>query len=116
MTLQTEWGPKEIDVNTLESLEFPYGRSKILEAYKKYDYEYDDHIEARVFYKHFKPLAVAQQKERQRPIAVEVQGITRLRHRGKEWLTWRGVYRSEDWRHNHQLCTFKSRSLQDTSL
>jgi hypothetical protein len=91
---------REIDVKTLESLEFPYGRSKILAEYKKFDYEYDDPVEARNFYKHFKPLAVAQQLERHRPITVEVQSISRLRHQGNEYLTYQGLYKSKDWRHN----------------
>lgn len=102
MTLESSTSrPKEIDVPILESLEFPYGRSKILAEYKKYEYEYDEPTEARVFYKHFKPLAVAQQKDgRQRPITVEVQSITRLKHKGNEYLTYQVLYRSEDWRHN----------------
>jgi hypothetical protein len=105
MTLSTKTtritNGKEIDVKTLESLEFPYGRTKILAEYKKYDYEYDDPIEARVFYKHFKPLAIAQQKDgRQRPITMEVQSISRLRHKGNEYLTYQVLYKSEDWRHN----------------
>jgi hypothetical protein len=101
MTLTTtNTKAKEIDVKTLESLEFPYGRSKILAEYKKYEYDYDDPIEARVFYKHFKPLAIAQQKERRRPITVEVQSISRLKHKGNEYLTYQILYKSEDWRHN----------------
>jgi hypothetical protein len=99
-TTRTERKAKEVDVKTLESLEFPYGRSKILAEYKKHEYEYDDPIEARVFYKHFKPLAIAQQKDRQRPITVEVQSISRLRYKGNEYLTYQVLYRSEDWRHN----------------
>jgi hypothetical protein len=95
-TSSTSSKPKEIDVNTLESLEFPYGRSKILAEYKKYDYDYDDPIECRVFYKHFKPLAIAQQKDRQRPITMEVQGINRRKYRGSEWITFQTCYRSQD--------------------
>jgi hypothetical protein len=101
MTLSTRTTkPKEIDVKTLESLEFPYGRTKILAEYKKYDYEYDDPVEARVFYRHFRPLAIAQQKDRPRPITMEVQSISRLRHKGDEYLTYQVLYKSEDWRHN----------------
>jgi hypothetical protein len=81
-------------------LEFPYGRSKILAEYKKYEYEYDEPIESRVFSKHFRPLASAQQKDRKRPIRMEVHSICRLKHRGQEWITFQVCYRSEDWRHN----------------
>jgi hypothetical protein len=98
--MQSTVGPKEISPVELGELEVPYGRSKILAEYKKYEYEWDDPVEARNFYKHFMPLAVAQQKDRQRPITVEVQSVSRLRHKGNEYLTYRVLYRSEDWRHN----------------
>jgi hypothetical protein len=72
--------PKQSDVPTFEALEFPYKRSLIEAEYKKYEYEFDEPTESRVFYKHFKPLAISQQKDRHRPITVEVQSISRLRH------------------------------------
>ena len=101
MTLESSTSkPKEIDVPTLESLEFPYGRTKILEEYKKFEYEYDEPTEARVFYKHFKPWAIGQQKDRPRPIAMAVLSITRLKHRGNEYITYQVHFQSEDWRHN----------------
>ena len=93
--------PREISLEELDQLEFPYKRSLIEAEYKKFEYEYDPPIEARVWSKHFKPLASGQQKNgRRRPITMEVHSVSRLRNKGREWITFQVCYRSEDWRYN----------------
>lgn len=84
----------------IQKLEVPYGRNAILTRYEKYGRDRDPSCHERVFYTHFKPLAIAQQKYKPRPVTMEVKQITRLKHKGKEFLKYGATLRCTDYRRN----------------
>jgi hypothetical protein len=111
MTLQTKEkeetsiptkGPKRISLEELGKLEVPYGRNRIFKAYKDANFldRRDATTNERVFRDHFYPKAIGSQKDRPRPITKEVQGIYRLKHKGKEYLMYHALFRATDWEKN----------------
>ena len=80
----------------------PYGKSKIFKAYKDANFldRRDATVNERVFRDHFYPKAIGSQKDRPRPITKEVQGIYRLKHKGKEYLMYHAMFRATDWEKN----------------
>jgi hypothetical protein len=95
-------GPKRISVEELEKLEVPYGRSKILDAYKKGGFldKRDESILERNWQRFFYPLATAQQKDRPRPITQQVNGMYRLKHLNKEYIIFHSSWKSTSWKKN----------------
>jgi hypothetical protein len=89
--------PKPFDITTLE---VPYGRSKILKAYEDADFHKDETCNDIAYTRHFLPLVTAQQKDRPRPVTKEVQGIYRLKDKGKEYLIYHALFRGTDWKRN----------------
>lgn len=105
MTAQTEEttkGPKQISLEELGKLEVPYGRNKIFKAYKDANFldRRDATVNERVFRDHFYPKAIGSQKDRPRPITKEVEGIYRLKHKGKEYLMYHALFKGTDWEKN----------------
>jgi hypothetical protein len=103
MTVQTETGgPKKVSPEELEKVEVPYGKSKIIKAYKDANFldRRDESINERVWRTHFLPKATGDQQDRPRPITKEVQGIYRSKHKGKEYLTYHAMFRGTDWEKN----------------
>jgi hypothetical protein len=86
-----------IDINQLQ---VPYGRNAILARYEKYGREREETVHEMVFNRHFKPLAIAQQKSKPRPVTMEVKQITRVKHKGKGFLKYGATLKSSDYRTN----------------
>jgi hypothetical protein len=86
-----------IDINQLQ---VPYGRNAILARYEKYGRERDPPCHERVWNSWFKPLATAQQKDKPRPVTIEIKQIIRLKHKGKEYLKYGATLRCTDYRRN----------------
>lgn len=60
----------------------------------------DATVNERVFRDHFYPKATGDQKDRPRPITKEVEGIYRLKHKGREYLMYHALFRGTDWEKN----------------